>query len=408
MHKQKIIKQTSLLFLSQLGLILLGLGIKYIQTHELGDINYGEYALFVSVTTIAIIIFRFGFFASLQVILANNHNQQRERELIGTGFLLTLIIGTLFSIFIWLLSFKIDGIFNSKIGETLQLIAPLCIILPFQYFVSAVSVGTNRITVGAAFNFFPKLIFLLVLIIWITQFELTVFTTILFNLGSSALIAIYLLNTLKPSFKNLKENFRVIWLKNKQYGLHYYSGSVFNQTTYRLDELFISHFINTMQLGFYSLANLICSPMVLLSQSLSQSLFKRFAGSKRIPKKVFLYNGLWLIACIIFLYFTAKIIVQLFFGQDFQAVSIYIFPLSFAFLFQGLCAPYTFLAAKSMGKEIRNVAWLEAVINILGNLILIPIYGVFGAIYASIGAKFLHFTALHFYYRKYLRDKNIA
>lgn len=408
MQKQKIIKQTSLLFLSQLGIIALGLGIKYIQTHELGNIGYGEYALFVSLTTIAIIIFRFGFFASLQVLLANNHNQKREKELIGAGFIITLLIGLVFSTFIWILSFRINDFFNSDIGNTLQLIAPLCIIIPFHYFISAVSVGTNRVGFIAMYNFLPKLVFLLALMLWIMPFELTVFTTILLNLGSSVFIAGFIIRVLNPSFNCIKENLKLIWTKNRQYGLHYYSGSVFNQTTYRLDELFISYFINTIQLGFYSLANLICSPMVLLSQSLSQSLFKKFADSKKIPRQVFIYNTIWLTVCIAFLYFAVKFIVEFFFGSDFQTVSEYVFPLSFAFLFQGLCAPYAFLAAKSKGKEIRNVAWLEAIANIAGNIILIPTIGVLGAIYSSIAAKFLHFMALNFYYRRYLKEKSLA
>lgn len=408
MHKQKIIKQTSLLFLSQLGLILLGLGIKFIQTHELGNFGYGEYALFVSITTITIIIFRFGFFASIQVLLANNHNKIRENELVGAGFIITLIIGSLFSIFIWILSFSINDLFNTQIGSALQLIAPLCIILPFQYFVSAVSVGTNKIRYSVVYNIFPKGVFLFALILYLSGFELTVFSTILLNLGSTLLISIFIVYALQPSFKNIKENLRLIWLKNRQYGLHYYSGSVFNQTTFRMDELFISYFINTTQLGFYSLANLICSPMVLLSQSLSQSLFKRFAGSKKIPRQVFVYNTLWLLVCIAMLYLITEMIVEFFFGASFSTVAQYVIPLSFAFLFQGLCAPFTFLAAKSKGKEIRNVAWLEASVNIIGNIILIPLIGVFGAIYSSIMAKFLHFAALNFYYRAYLKDKGYA
>lgn len=323
--------------------------------------------------------------------------------------LITLIIGILFSLFIWFFSFKINELLNTQIGPTLRVIAPLCIVLPFQFFISAVSTGTNKIKIEAIFNIIPKIIFLIALIVFIAQYELSVLMCIVLNLISSLAVILIVLIGLKPRFNELKKHLKLVLSKNKKYGIHYYAGSVFNQTTYRLDEIFISGFINTVQLGYYSLANLVCSPMIMMSQSLSRSMFKRYANSDRIPKQVFSYNTAWLFLCVIGLFAISKIFVGIIFeNYDFSSVLKYIFPLSFAFFFQGLCAPYVFLAAKSMGKEIRNVAWMEAIINIAGNLILIPIYGVLGAIYASILAKLVHFLALKFYYYKYLKQKGLA
>ena len=69
-----------------------------------------------------------------------------------------------------------------------------------------------------------------------------------------------------------------------------------------------------------------------------------------------------------------------------------------------LSSPYSFLSAKSKGKEIRNIAFAEAIINISGNIILIPIYGVMGAIVASIIARFVHYAGSKYYYHKFLTD----
>ncbi len=143
--------------------------------------------------------------------------------------------------------------------------------------------------------------------------------------------------------------------------------------------------------------------MILMSQAINQSMFKQYAKLKKIPDKIFIYNTLWLLSCIIFLFFFADLIVDFLFGEEFIIVSKYVFYISFALFFHGLTTPYSFLAAKSKGKEIRNVAWAEAFVNITGNIILIPILGVEGAIITSILAKITNYIFFKYYYRKYLK-----
>lgn len=398
-----------MLFLSQMGLIFLGLGIKYIQTGKLGDIQYGEYALFVSVTSIALIIFRFGIFASLQVLLANSKSKNQDKGLIGAGIVLTFCIALLFGIAMFAFSGIINDLLNTEIGAALAASSLLCMVFPFQNLIGAISTGSNKIKEGALFNLLPKLVFFIALIVFIRRKELDVLSTICMNLASTLVILIPLLFRFKPNFGNLGSHIGQILSKTRTYGIHYYFGSLFNQTTYRLDEIFLAYFHSTVLVGYYSLANLVCTPMVIMSQSLSKAMFKRFAQSNSIHPKVFVFNTLWLIACIGGLGFLVFLFIDLQYeGYSFSEVLKYVMPLSIAFFFQGLCSPYAFLAAKSLGKEIRNVAWAEAGLNILGNILLIKEYQIFGAIYSSIAAKAVHFLALRYYYRKYIREQDIA
>ena len=152
------------------------------------------------------------------------------------------------------------------------------------------------------------------------------------------------------------------------------------------------------------MTSIICSPMTFLSRAFVNSIFKKLALKDRIPIRVFVYNTLWLILCVLFLYFSADFIVSTLFGSDYLKVSSYILPLSVAFLFQGMYAPFSFLAVKSKGKELRNVAYLEASVNVIGNIILVPIYLVEGAIYASIFSRFIHFIGLWYYYNKMVKS----
>ena len=61
------------------------------------------------------------------------------------------------------------------------------------------------------------------------------------------------------------------------------------------------------------------------------------------------------------------------------------------------------LTVKSKGKYLRNVAYLEAFINVIGNMILVPTIGVFGAIYATILSRFSHLIGLWYYYNKMIK-----
>ena len=402
----KLFFQTGILFSAQIAVIGLGLLIKGIQTRSLGPEDYGLYAFFGSLIGFTVLIFRFGFFTSIKVLLANNEDAGKEKEYFGAGVILAILVGLLFAGFLFVLSYFVDGVFNIEFGSILRLVSPLCFVLTFQYLVSEVSIGSNKVENSAIFDVLSKILFLIPLAALFFYKDLTVTKIIWLNLGAVFITLIFVLIRLRPSFENLSYRLREVWAKNKTFGFMAYIGSASNQITFRLDEILIAFFVNLTSLGFYTLAAIICSPMVMLSKALSSSLFKQFAIRDKIPTKVFVFNTVWLVFCVAFLYFISKYIIVLIFGNEYAEVATIVIPLSIAYFFQGMYQPLIFLSAKSQGKAIRNVGLLEAFLNIAGNLILIPLYGVTGAIVASIVAKFVHFIAKLYYYRTYLREQN--
>lgn len=401
--KNTVVRQSLGLFGSGLAVIAIGFFIKYIQTHGLGDFLYGEYAFFITIATFLVLFFKWGYFTTIRVLLAQNHNPIREKKLLGTGVVISLVLGILFCGTLWGLGFVVNDWFNTQIGSVLSLLSPFTIIYVFDALIDAYGTGTNKIKMLSWYKLIPKLFYLLILgYIWYYG-GLNLEKAIRYNLLMSAIYILSMIIWLKPSFKDLKKNFGIIQLKNKKFGIHEYTGSLLGQSTYMLDQLFISYFVNTTQLGFYSLAYLICAPMTMMSQAITQSLFRRFAGMNAIPKKVFQYNLMWLLGCMVFLYFVSPFLVDFLFGQGFEQVAEYIVPLSIAFFFHGLYTPYFFLEAKSQGKYIRNTKAIEAVVNVVGNIIFIPIYGVYGAIWVSIAAKLVHWLLFRYYYQQFIK-----
>ena len=402
-HKKEV-GNTAILFSTQILVLIIGLGIKTIQVRALSPKEYGLLALFGTITTVLVLFFHYASFSSLKVILANNKDKQKEKEFVGLGIQIAGVLGVLFSTVVFLFSFFIDDLLDVEISYLLRVLAPFCFILPFQFFISEIAIGANKLKSLSLFHLFSRLLFISSLFILWKGNHLNIQLIIILNLLSWLVSTVVILISFKPIFSNRRENIKLVKEKNRSFGFSYYFGAIVNQSTYKLDEIFITYFVNITQLGFYTLASIICSPMTFLSRAFVNSIFKKLALKDRIPMRVFVYNTLWLAFCVLFLYISADFIVNTLFGEDYLKVSSYILPLSIAFLFQGMYAPFSFLAIKSKGKELRNVAYLEASVNVIGNVILVPIYLVEGAIYASIFSRFTHFIGLWYYYNKMVKS----
>jgi O-antigen/teichoic acid export membrane protein len=403
LNHKKVVGNTAILFSSQILVLIIGLGIKTIQVRALTTYEYGLLALFGTITSVIVLFFHYASFSSLKVLLANNEDKKKEKEYFGLGIIIACIFGSLFSFSLFGISFFVDDFLDVEIGKILRLLSPFCFILPFQFFISEITIGANKLKRLASFHLFSRILFIVSLFALFRGDLLNVELIIILNLLSWLVSTIVVLFGLTPSFSNLKENLNTIKEKNKSFGISYYYGAIVNQSTFKLDELFITYFVNITQLGFYTLASIICSPMTFLSRAFVNSIFKKLALKDRIPIRVFVYNTLWLGFCILFLYLCSDFIVSTLFGEEYMQVSVYILPLSIAFLFQGMYAPFSFLTVKSKGRELRNVAYAEAFVNVFGNILLVPTIGVLGAIYASILARFTHFVGLWYYYNKMIK-----
>lgn len=404
---KKTVYHTGLLFFSQAVVLIFGFITKGIQTRALTPEGYGLYAFFTALTSFSVLFFNLGLFSSLEVMLATNVDKQKEKELLGTGFVLTFFIGIIFSLFLLGASFFVDGIYRIQFSDALRLAVPLCFALPFRLLIPSLAIGTGKIEKAALYDVLFQLLFSAALAGLFFYSSLTLEEIILLNLSFSILAVIVIMYLFRPSFRNFSARFKEIKFKIKEFGIHYYTGSIFSETTYKLDEILIPYFINTVQLGYYSLANIICSPMVMLSNALSAALFKRFAQEKYISGKIFAFNILWIIISFAVLYSLSGYIIRILFGNQFSGIELYIIPLSISYIFKTLCQPFAFLTAKGKGKEMRNVAVMEGITSIITNFTFIPLWGVMGAVYSSIIARAVDFIGLYYYYRKYVRETEI-
>jgi len=73
--------------------------------------------------------------------------------------------------------------------------------------------------------------------------------------------------------------------------------------------------------------------------------------------------------------------------------------------FQGMYQPYNFfLGAKGKGQWMRNMSIIMSIVNLIGNITLIPIWGAMGAAIASIFGTLSYYLACLWYYNKFMLE----
>ena len=405
LFRSRTVRQTLMLYVSKLAVIPLGVITASMITRTLGPDNYGLLALYGTVTGFPLLFFRFGFDSSCGLLIAREDDENNIRELIGAGIIVFLLTGATSSLFVFGFSFFVDDIFHTNIGSILKWAAIPLVVAPFQFLIVAATRGGIKIGRLSLSNILPNILSLLGVSTLLAFSKLNVISLIALGLGISIACKLFIFGSLKPSFDGLKSNMKKLWLTNKEYGHHLYWGQIADQSTYKLDGILISYFVNPTQLGFYSLADTLVSPIVMLSQSLSLSLFRDFARMERIPKKAIYFNFLWLVSCVAGVILIGKYVVVLLFSERFLAVAPLAVALALAAFFQGGYQPYNmFLGAHGKGRWMRNMSFLAMILNVVGNIILIPIYGVMGAVIASIVSRLGSCLAYLFYYSKFTSE----
>jgi len=388
-------RQTSLLYASLILGIIFGTAIGSINTRALGPKDYGSMAFYTSLTLFIAAFFDFGFSSAGGVIMARAKTVEEERELIGALTLIGLVLGAGFSLVCFSLSLFIDQIFQTQINDIIRITVPVLFVLPFQCLVSEICRGSNAIGKLALFNLLPRILYVLSALVLLYFDQISLLSLILVGLISWCITIFIILASCRPTTKFLSSTFASIWQKNKEFGLHFYFGNSAEAATLKINGLLIPYFVNPTALGYYNLSELMASPMVMFSKSLSQSLFKGFAQKSNIPSKVIRINFLWSLLCTIGLVSLSKYIVSILFSDKFLPLVPLILPMAAACFFQSLYQPYNhFLIARGI-RKLGTLGIYKSIVSLVANIVLIPQYGAMGAAIATLATRGVEYL-LHY------------
>ena len=401
-------KQIVYLYCSTIGGVLLGVLVSILNTRFLIPSEYGDVRYVNNIISFFSGIFLFGYFVSGSRLLALSESKEEASRIKG-ALVCILGITILLMMIVMLLSGVIHNFVLHKSYYSLFYFAiPVCGSTLLLNYINTSSQGDNSISTIAAARIWPQLMYLLTAFLVYKYFGATSKRMILIQNGIYALALAILIFKNSPKFSQLKETFKKLNEENKKYGFQVYVGSLANVSVQYIAGMSLGVLSNdNTNVGFYTLALTVTTPLMMLPNVIGTTYFKQFAHQKFIPRKVIL--GTYTMSIVTLVGFCILIfpIVDVLYNESYSNVALYASVLAIGFTMHGLGDVYNrFLGAHGLGKYLRNAAFISGGIALAGYTVGIYFGGITAAIITRILSSSIYFLVLLLYYRK-VTTKNV-
>lgn len=400
-------KQSIAMFSSNILGLGLGIIVSVVNTRMLGPEDYGDLKYLLNLFALGVVLLTGGYSYTGSRAIALNEYQNVKEKLLGGLYAINLFIAFIFTLLLFIASYIIDSYFENDVGPVIRFFIPLLFVFPFHNLLEKILEGENRIYDLAIFRVGSKALYIA------TIFLVSIIGVI--NLKSA--LAIHILTLLAviayvffkkiPDFKKLNDSISKLKKLNKKHGLQIYTGSLVGNGSEYLGSIFIGAFMSNINVGYYSLATTVATPLFMIPQSLGTVFFKKFANSKKIPKSVLLST----IGISLLVFFAFNIVVEyvvLFvYSEEYLPVIKYTRIISFAIVIKGFGFFLNrFLHSHGLGKELRDASFLRGLVNVPGFYFLVKYFDVYGACITVVLSNVMVLIYLVFKYRRYTRSIN--
>ncbi len=397
-------RQSALLFSAQIGNALLGFLVVILNTSLLTVDEFGIYSFFISTTLFLGLFFDFGFFSAGSRLLAAmpfTPERLKERNITGALIVVAAVICLSFGLLLIGFSFAIDRIFGTHVGSLLFILTPIIAFVPLQNMLTFIFRGTNEIGKLSIHILLPRLLYVTAIGIALLFGIFSMKVSIIMNFASMALVFVILILTTQPSFKKLGTQVKILFQETREYGMHVYAGSIVDNMTVGSDKLVITYILGATRVGLYSVAQSLTMPISMLGRAVSFSVFKKFAHSDRIPRRLLRIVNIWVLTFAIFIAVGNETFVRFVFSERYIA-GMWVIPLlCIGMAFSGWNQLYhSFLSARREGKAMRNISMWTSGLNVLADVCLIPILGLVGAALADDLTQGFDFFLSRWYYNQ--------
>lgn len=379
-------KATTVLLLSNILIMPIGILISVFLTRLLGASNYGEYSYILNFANFVILLTSLGLYHSAARVITLTNSWDELRGVLGASLILGLIILILsvITIFSWahfeFLSGKLKKfdfvIFCTLITASLLLIRYCEVLLPAR----------GEIEKLAASKVAPKLLYLAILILMFIanskKVDLYIFEFSIISFFISSLLVIsIIIYRLKPSLRGIKRSIDLVIDKQKEFGFNVYLGSIIS--------VGFSYFIpiaiglvegDYVLVGHFTLALTLATPLAIIPTTIATVNFRSFAQKRHVSQKTIV--GTLVTSLIIYLLMLIFIgpVVDLLYGEKFENVKSIFMIVITGFLFHGWGDFFNkYLIANGAAKVVRNISlFLGLTMSFIG-MGLIIFFGVTGA-----------------------------
>jgi O-antigen/teichoic acid export membrane protein len=388
------------MFLIVVGLIISIVNTRYLSVAEYGDFKFlqNAYSFFATILT-------FGVFIQGSRTVALGKDENEQQNIIGLLVTFALIISVLLTLILLVFSFFEEKLFNNNLASIIRIFAPLLFAYPFQLCLDNILQGNNKIYTLSFFRLLPQVLYLLLAVLYNYFGKLSLFTALMVQFLALISVIVVTIVVVKPKFKNLKVYFSLLKLDYRNYGFPVYIGTLAGVASSQIGLFSISYFLDNINVGFYSLAQTITTPLAMIPGIVGTAFFKEFTNIDKIPKKVTITTVIMTIcALVLFLLFAGKIVKILYTNTYSQVLSLS-YLISLGSVLYGF-GDYLnrFVGAKGNGKAIRNSNIAIGSSNIIGNILFVYIFGAMGAAITKIISGLIYVSMMIYSYKKIIKS----
>ncbi|MCK8480600.1 lipopolysaccharide biosynthesis protein [Psychroserpens algicola] len=382
----------------------LGFAISVFNTRVLGKEAFGDFKFIETVFRFLASLVSVGIFISITRMLAIAKSKIYTHRLIGFFVIALAIAGAIGVILLLIFSFVEPIWFSGNLGHIFRQYSFLIFAILGSIALREILKGLNKIYTLSVLNAVPAILYLVIAYSFNLKNPLHLEDILLLFYGLQLLFLIVIIIKLKPKFDIKKSLVKDVIHENNTNGKPIYYGSLAGVATAHIVGFSLSYYIDNTQVGFFTLAMTVCSPLIMIPSVLGTVLFKKFANFDYIPKKVIIFSILATVLALIVFYVFIERVFLLFYSEDFTPAIDISKILIFGFLLHGFGDLINrFLGANGKGKLLRNSAFVVGIVNVLGYTILVKYFGVTGAIVTKIFASATYLFMMYYYYTKFIK-----
>lgn len=398
-------KQVVVLYISTLLGVLLGVLSSIINTRFLDTVSYGDVRYVQNIINFIASLLLFGYFLSGSRLLALSDKEDFSRRLRGSMIVILGIAGIVL-IISCLACYFIHFNSNPVVAQLFLISIPVCLSPLLSNYINTTAQGDNHIGRLSLTRLLPLAVYIPLAYLVFIKTGASSAKMMLLQLGTQTLVFAAIIYSTHPTFNNLKPIFRELNRENKDYGFQLYLGSLVMVATNYIAGITIS-MVNqdNSEVGYYTLALTVTSPLAMLPAIIGTTFFKKFAKEKQIPAKIMKYSLLLtVVSCIAFI-LIIKPVVMFIYSERYASVGTYAMWLAIGFSIHGFGDMLNrYLGSHGQGRSIRNSSVLNGLFKVFGFTVLVYYLNTIGALLTNVICSIIYCGSLLYYYNKFINN----
>ena len=396
--------QVLMLYAATLIGVVLGFAASVINTRFLPKEDYGDVRYVQNLIQLVSWVLLFGYFFSGSRLLAVTDDNYIRRKIRGT--LVIILIACILTLAAATAVFGLAQFRNSVVSRLFFLSVPVSMYPLLINYINTTAQGDNHIVRLSLAKVLPPLLYIAIAWYAYDSTGATSSKMILLQWGLYSFVLTLIVISTCPAFSGLKSVFKELNRENREYGIHLYLGSLAMVATAYVGGWTIGLFgEDNVNVGFYTLALTLTTPLSYLPGIIGTAYFRAFASQNHIPRKVMVSTIVITAAsCAMFVIIVGPL-VKFFYPVEYAPVSKYASLLSIGFCIHGVGDMLNrYLGSHGKGIGIRNSSIACGLFKIIGFFLLVWLWDISGAIITNLLGSCIYTTSLWIYYRKTISE----